>query len=236
WFTGDDFLIRKSALRDLLLGLRSRSVICEDLGIDEKTVTALKDRFVSHFSDTVSSLASLKESFKRDPAQLDSLLAVFPLPAMGPSFYIPELSNHVIANIATRRKSAGYGLDRQALGLQLYQGLAENRGNLLAAELAQASSSSQLPSDPAALRRVTRLQDAVCGKKYVTQNAAVRNAKEGNGVGRFTKDSNISEKRAAAANPIYDSIMKAEFLRVFNDHRDKGILQTDLPLASQVIP
>jgi hypothetical protein len=30
--------------------------------------------------------------------------------------------------------------------------------------------------------------------------------------------------------------MKAEFLRVFNDHRDKGILQTDLPLASQVIP
>jgi hypothetical protein len=108
---------RKSALRDLLLGLRSRSVICEDLGIDEKTVTALKDRFVSHFSDTVSSLASLKESFKGDPAQLDSLLAVFPLPAMGPSFYIPELWNHVIANIATRRKSAGYGLDRQALGL-----------------------------------------------------------------------------------------------------------------------
>ncbi|KAJ1426457.1 hypothetical protein B484DRAFT_397575 [Ochromonadaceae sp. CCMP2298] len=64
------------------------------------------------------------------------------------------------------------------------------------------------------------------------RNAVRRNRV--NGVARFTKDSNISEKRAEAANPILHSVMQEKFLAKYAAMYKSNLLKTEVPLAHQI--
>ncbi|KAJ1408896.1 hypothetical protein B484DRAFT_403401 [Ochromonadaceae sp. CCMP2298] len=160
----------------------------------------------------------------------------------GMGFFCRDLSRHNAAAALDASSSippVALG-DDESLGSEEMSSLSSQSstsGGPAASTLPQSSrsGSSQGGRDApsTAQRAAKRLREAECGRCFVRKNTQRLSELSGKEWG-FTKDSSIDAKRAAAANPILDSVMKEKFAAYYDELHAAGELLTPRPLAHQV--
>ena len=143
-------------------------------------------------------------------ASCDSL----PRPEKGAPRFLDRDTQELLYNFSKKHDQAGHGWDRRMMTSKsgaLVRSMGEDL--LETAETDRQRSQAQ------------RMIGAKCGREWINLNL---------GENGFTKKSNLSLKRAAAANPVLDHIMRMEMEAVYDQHFEAKILPARRPSANQV--
>ena len=210
----------RAALAAVASGQTTAVAACQNYGVPERTMRDWQKTLKAELQ--VETKDQMKQCRLQNSNQFLAAVTKVASPQQGRPAFLNQTELDVFAKISDLKDQAGYGLTKKAMVVEA-QHLIRSKGQEL---MAKATSEVDKKS-------AQRLLDAKCTRMWINKNLST-GLSMSNGNKVWQRASANSHKRAAAASPILDIIMRGKFLRQYEEHYASKILATPHPLPSQV--
>ena len=208
---------RREALYQVATGAVKMPAATGRFGVPNQTIkndmTQLRMRLKLETNEQV-------RDFGANPATQPVLLARcrdMVIPKAGAARVMNPVVLELFQEIARLHDETGYGWDRRMMS---------SKAQTLVREMGEEQLQTAQTEEERAVAQ--RMIDSKCGSRWLERNILVPDIEV------FTKKSDLSQKRTAAANPLLDFIMRSEIDEVYERHFREGILKTRRPRADQI--
>lgn len=197
----------RAALKENLFHNRAYDWCHKQYGIPETTlkrhIKALTKLFNCANRKELIKFHSLSDE---NTVHLEKSINEIVLPKTGPDPLLDQTEVDLLFSIANKKNEAGFNQCNRTIAVETL-GLCKEKAEVLPAG-----------------KLKDRFNNLQCSRKFIrTQQKRIASSLKKEGGSGFKKNSAISVKRAQAANPVLDAIMKKKIQDFYQDLRDKGV-------------